>query len=89
MAEENEHVTNLIKARTALVTQRRELAKAISQPNAKMEKLVESFATVLSAIKAIDEEALTDERKVAGSGETPQTFPNPFHVGTPRQIPRQ
>jgi hypothetical protein len=89
MAEENEHVTNLIKARTALVTQRRELAKAISQPNAKMENLVGSFATVLSAIKAIDEEALTDERKMAGSGEKPQTFPNPFHVGTSRQIPRQ
>jgi hypothetical protein len=53
MAQENEHVTNLVEARKALVTQRRQLAKAISQPNAKMEKLVESFATVLSAIKAM------------------------------------
>jgi hypothetical protein len=50
MAEENEHVTSLVEARKALVTQRRQLARAISQPNAKMDKLVGSFAAVLSAM---------------------------------------
>jgi len=55
-------VQDLTNARTALINERRSLARTIAIPGARSDQLIRSFIEIQQALEAINH-AITDERK--------------------------
>jgi hypothetical protein len=69
MTNENEHIKTLEAARDSLVTERRDLAVALSKSSRRghSEETQAQFISLQSAIAAV-EDAITHERQLAGPG---------------------
>jgi hypothetical protein len=75
MADENEHIKNLLEAKARMVKMRREIARSLAQPykRSEAERMQEPFVKLQALIEAIDhaieDERLDEEESPALAGE--------------------